>query len=75
MSTSDSERIVVAVHDSHLKSIGQVADNLRQKGMQVDKVLPTIGIITGRATRGQVAALTQVEGVANINPDEEMRAI
>jgi hypothetical protein len=43
--------------------------------MHVTDVMSTTGIITGKVSPDKQAACRSVVGVANIEPDQEMRAI
>ena len=59
-------KITVTVADSHLASIDDVARRLRAAGMQIDSVLPAIGIITGSVAHGGPAAIGALPGVAAV---------
>ena len=58
--------VTVTVAESHLAQIEDVAARLREAGMEVEQVLPAIGVITGTVPAARLAALEQVEGVASI---------
>ncbi len=65
-------RVTVTVDDAHLESIGQVAQALRDRGMQVEEVLDAVGVITGVLpdTGPQTLADVQaVEGVASVDAE------
>ncbi|WP_250123569.1 hypothetical protein [Chroococcidiopsis sp. CCMEE 29] len=75
MSDEKVERVVVTVDDQHLPTIHSVAVALQSAGMQVDNVMPTVGIITGEVSQTKMAALESVPGVAAVELDQEMHAI
>ncbi len=63
----DPAQVTVTVDEEHVPSIAHVADDLRQHGMQVERVLVTLGVVTGRST--DLAALRAVPGVASVDPE------
>jgi hypothetical protein len=75
MPNNQHQRIVVTIDDQHLPEIQTIASSLRMAGMRVDNVLSVTGIITGEVSQIRINELRDVSGVANVEPDEEMRAI
>ena len=75
MSEEQVERIVVTVDDQNLRVIESVVAGLQSAGMNVDRVLPVTGIITGEVARSKLEQLRSVPGVAGVEVDQEMRAI
>ena len=75
MSEEEVEPIVVTVDDENLAIIQSVVTGLESAGMQVDRVLPVTGIITGAVSQSKLEGLRKVPGVANIEVDREMEAI
>lgn len=63
----DTERVTVTVDEEHVSSIGDVAAELRGRGMQVEQVLGGIGVVTGRSA--DPAALREVAGVASVDAE------
>lgn len=61
--------INVTVDQEHLSVIGDVAEALRSRGMQVEQVLQ-MGFITGSIPDGHRSALDGVEGVQSV--DEQL---
>lgn len=58
--------ITVTVAGSHLVRIDEVAAALRDAGMEVDAVLPAIGIVTGSIEGDRLTALAALPGVAAV---------
>ena len=58
--------IVVTVSDAKLPDIEAVARQLVAKGMTVERVMPTMGVISGTAATVDVAALRDVDGVQGV---------
>ncbi|MEU8034274.1 hypothetical protein [Streptomyces sp. NPDC049099] len=67
------QNITVTVDDAHQERIKAVADQLRAAGMQVQQVLPTIGIITGTVSESQRDAIGNVGGVAHVEEQEAIQ--
>ncbi len=61
----------VTVDDGHLAEMDSVARALRDSGMEVERVLGTLGLITGRAPVDARPSLLAVEGVTSV--DEQLR--
>ncbi|MGY1695206.1 MULTISPECIES: hypothetical protein [unclassified Geodermatophilus] len=64
-------RFSVTVDDGHRADLDEVARALRDSGLQVDRVLGTLGLITGRAPADARPALLAVPGVSSV--DEQLR--
>jgi hypothetical protein len=69
--TEPQVALTVSVDDEHLDRLENVADRLREAGMQVDRALPAIGTITGAVAASKLAALRAIEGVADVEESRE----
>lgn len=63
-----ASRVTVSVDDAHVAQIDEVVTLLRARGMAVEQVLPTLGLVTG--TVDDVAALTGIPGVMRTDAEE-----
>ncbi|MET0781760.1 MAG: hypothetical protein ABWY26_13370 [Microbacterium sp.] len=72
--------VTVSVDDEHLDRLDDVVRRLRERGMTVDHVLVSLGIVTGSIE--DVGLLDDVEGVLRVDlegrkgvppPDEEIQ--
>ena len=61
----------VTVDDGHLAEMDAVAQALSASGMQVERVLGTLGLITGRAPVDARPTLLSIDGVTSV--DELLR--
>ncbi len=61
----------VTVDDGHLAELDAVARALRASGMQVERVLGTLGLITGQAPVDARPTLLSIDGVTSV--DELLR--
>ena len=64
-----SGRITVTVTEGQQPNIDELADRLRAAGMQVDQVLPAVGVITGSVTGSQRTLIEQEAGVAAVEDE------
>ncbi|MEA5595439.1 ketohydroxyglutarate aldolase [Rivularia sp. UHCC 0363] len=67
--------ISVSVDDEYLDKILDVAANLQASGMNVENIMPIIGVITGSVESTQMDGLTQVEGVNAVEVSRTFRAL
>jgi len=75
MSEDFIQQIVVTVDDAYQGNIQIVANNLHAAGMQVEQVMPTIGIIAGAIAESELANLSAIVGVLKVEADEQMDGI
>lgn len=61
--------IVVTVDDHALKDIKDLATRLSSKGMEVDRVMPITGVITGSCDAGKMSKLRGLEGVFSVEEE------
>jgi hypothetical protein len=64
-----ADRVTVTVHDDQLPNIDEVADRLRDAGMQVDQILHPVGMITGSVPTARRAVIETVPGVAAVEDE------
>ena len=67
-----SKPIIVTVSDEALSDIQRIADNLKAKGMNVDRVMSMTGVISGSSPPSRLPALKKISGVASV--EEELSA-
>ena len=58
--------VTVTVDEAHAGTIDEVAARLRDAGMDIDRVLGAIGVITGSVAASQLHLVEAVEGVASV---------
>ncbi|MGK7886320.1 MAG: hypothetical protein AB4057_17065 [Crocosphaera sp.] len=75
MNSHQSNAVIVTISDQYLENIQAVAAELESAGMKVEKVLKTVGIITGSMPSSTINTLSNVKGVIGIEPDHPMQAI
>lgn len=68
-----AKSIIVTVSDDALPNISQLADDLSAKGLEVDRVLPVTGVITGSVVASKVPALGKVDGVLSVEEEASAR--
>ena len=68
-SMADTTRRAVVVTLSGGRNVHEVARDLKAAGLEIDSILAEIGVVTGSAGAGQLRALREVRGVADVSPD------
>jgi hypothetical protein len=63
-------KVLISVRDDYQERLPEVAQKLQAAGMQVDQWLVELGVITGSIAAERVSALSQIEGIADIERDE-----
>jgi hypothetical protein len=63
--------VIVTVDTSQGERVREVAERLRQAGMEVEQVLESIGIITGRFGADSLAGLETVPGIIAVEASGE----
>ena len=58
--------VTVTVDEAHAGAIDEVAARLRDAGMDIDRVLGAIGVITGAVPASRLHVIEAVEGVASV---------
>lgn len=67
--------ISVSVDDQYLDKIEQVVADLQAARMNVENIMPILGVITGSVESTQMDALSQVEGVNAVEVSRTFRAL
>lgn len=63
--------VSVSVDDEHMERILDVVQALQTAGMNVEQIMSTLGVITGSCESEKMAALSQIEGVSEVEPQQE----
>lgn len=64
-----SLRITVTLTDARASQAEEAAVRLRAAGMDVERVLGTLGMVTGTVAEDRRAALEALEGVASVSTE------
>ena len=64
--------IVVTVDDEHMPKIGELAEQLRSRGVQVDSVMEATGMISGSTELGS-AEIERIPGVASVEESPQFQ--
>ena len=60
---------IVTVQDAYLERVQEVAHDLEEAGLAIDRVLGSLGQVVGHAEDSGRARLAGVRGVASIEPE------
>jgi hypothetical protein len=63
----------VSVDDEHLDDLPAVVERLRAAGMEVERQMEAIGVVTGWAEPSRLDAMRAIEGVADVEQSREYR--
>jgi hypothetical protein len=66
--------VIVTISDDEIGRINEIAQELRQSGMQVDQILSTTGIISGSIESAALRKVRKIPGVASVEEDSEFHA-
>lgn len=64
--------VTVTVDAEHRDSLDDVVEALRLRGMEVDRVLTSMSMVTGTVEAGASSTLGDVEGVADVSEAREI---
>ncbi|OIH85869.1 hypothetical protein BLJ79_03420 [Arthrobacter sp. UCD-GKA] len=64
-----STTFIVTVQDAYLERVQEVAHDLEEAGLAIDRVLGSLGQVVGHAEDSGRARLAGVRGVASIEPE------
>jgi hypothetical protein len=67
--------ISVSVDDEYTDKILEVVADLQAIGMNIENIMPILGVITGSVESTQMDALSQVKGVNSVEVSRTFRAI
>jgi hypothetical protein len=60
--------VVIVVNDEHRETLAQVVEELQCAGLNVEQVMESIGTIAGSVDLKNFSALSQVTGIAHVEP-------
>lgn len=64
-------QITVSIDDAHVDRIHEVADRLKDSGMDVEQTMQIVGVVTGSIEADKMSSLYSVEGVQNVEIERE----
>ncbi len=71
---SSRKKISVVVTSSEAgQAMNAVAERLAEQGLVIKSKMQRLGVMVGLIEPDKVAALSEVEGVANVRPEGEVR--
>jgi hypothetical protein len=65
------ERVIITVADSHMAEIGNIAQELMSRGLDIDEMQELVGVITGSAPSNAWESLAEIPGVASVDAEQE----
>lgn len=71
----DQTNVVIVVNDEHRELLAQVVVDLQAAGLTVERVMESIGTIAGSVEMKDFSALSQVKGIAHVEPARECQIL
>lgn len=68
MPEANSIDVVVTVSDQHVHKLDELARHLQAQGLQIDRTLRELGMITGTVASDKLQGLARIEGVNAVEP-------
>lgn len=65
--------LLVSIDDEHLDNFSKVVEKLESAGLVTRQLMAQIGIVVGSCYPDKIAALSQVEGVSQIEIEREVK--
>ncbi|MCV6601311.1 MAG: hypothetical protein OIF54_07080 [Cohaesibacter sp.] len=63
-------KLLIQLDTDELQYMDRVAENLSSLGLDIDRKMDVLGVITGDAPQEQIPALRSVHGVKSLRADE-----
>ena len=68
---STPANLSILVAEEFVDRLPEVVNELRSAGMHIERVLESVGAITGSAPRDKVETLSHIAGVESVEPERE----
>jgi hypothetical protein len=66
------KQLLVSIADSHMDRMSKVVEALENEGLEVQRAMPAVGVVSGAAEQEAVPSLRAVSGVTAV---EEQRSV
>jgi hypothetical protein len=66
---------IASVNEDRIKDVEAIAKELQELGCTIDNILSFTGVITGSTTSGISINDLKIDGIKNIEPDRNVKAI
>lgn len=66
--------LLVSVDEANLPRFSEVVDVMKGVGMDVERQMETLGIVTGSVSPDKVGPIRDIEGVARVEESRQVRA-
>jgi hypothetical protein len=65
--------VVVAISDDHVDQITELARQMRDRGLRVERILRTLGTVTGRIQPSKISEIAGLDGVTSIEQERDIQ--
>lgn len=66
-----ADHVIVSVADHYLDRFPEVAQHLKEAGLQVDQELRETGVLTGTIDSSKTVELSRIPGVEAVEPERD----
>jgi hypothetical protein len=66
-------KLSISIDDQHLNQFAKVVKDVKKAGLKVEERHKDIGVVTGSINKDKVDSLRNVEGVAHVEEEREIR--
>jgi hypothetical protein len=67
------KQVLVSINDSHMDRISAVIEELQKEGLDVQRSMPKLGVVSGAAEHGDLASLQDVDGVSSVEEERSVK--
>lgn len=69
----DKVQVTISIDNAHRDQLDQISEQLTTAGLEVEQTLSTLGVITGSVETKKMSALSEVTGVAAVEPSRTIQ--
>lgn len=62
----DRVNVTVSIDEAYLNQFQQITEAMQATGLEIDRTMPRIGIVTGSIHQDRISALDEIEGVEHV---------
>jgi hypothetical protein len=63
--------LLISIDENYIDKMPEVVENLQSVGLQVEQSMQEVGVVTGSCEQAKVAAISQVEGVSEVETERQ----
>jgi methylmalonyl-CoA mutase cobalamin-binding subunit len=64
------KRVLISIEDSHMDRVPAVVEALKSEGLEVNRAMPALGVVSGTAEEDKFSSLREVAGVTSLEEEQ-----